>query len=120
MRRRTPQEKKLLSYERDRRNVYGEAPHAARRNIPLRKAERNSSNRHYQNQQLSYIGPTPTEEHADEMESRVYHRAPAEWKKYRDAPLGEVITERLRLRDVMRSNGGREALRTTRRLKSKD
>jgi hypothetical protein len=118
--RRTPQEKKRLSYERDRRNVYGEAPHAARKNVPLRKAERNRSNRHYENQQLSYTGPTPTPELADEMESRVRHRAPAEWKKYRDAPLGEVIARKRHLRDVMRTQGGRGALRTVHHLKPED
>ncbi len=38
MRRRTPQEKKKRpGYERDRRNTYGESPHAARKTIPLNK-----------------------------------------------------------------------------------
>lgn len=35
MREKTPQEKKQLSLQKDRRNVYGEAPHAVRKNIPL-------------------------------------------------------------------------------------
>lgn len=120
MRRRTPQEKKRLSYERDRRNVYGEAPHAARKWIPRRKALRNRADRHQQNQQLSYTGPTPTEEAADELESLVYHRPPNEWEKYRDAPLGEVVAEKRRLREIMRTRGGRGALRIVRRLKTED
>lgn len=34
----TPQEKKILSYSRDRRNVYGENDKASRKSIPLGKA----------------------------------------------------------------------------------
>jgi hypothetical protein len=45
MRERTPQEKKSLSLAKDRRNVYGEAPHGAWKSIPLRKKLRNRANR---------------------------------------------------------------------------
>lgn len=37
-RKRSPQEKKILSYSRDRRNVYGENDKASRTNIPRSKA----------------------------------------------------------------------------------
>jgi hypothetical protein len=115
MRKRTPQEKKKLSYERDRRNVYGAAPHAARKNIPLQKALRNRANRHATNQELAVHGPTPPEELSEELESRVHQKPPKDWKKYPDAPLGEVLTNKSRRRKIMRENGGREALimRTT-------
>ena len=112
MRKRTPQEKKKLSYERDRRNVYGEAPHAARKNIPLQKALRNRANRHLANQELAIQGPTPPEEISEELESRVHQKAPKDWKKYPDAPLGEVLAKKSRSRKIMRENGGREALIT--------
>jgi len=115
--RRTPQEKKKLSYERDRRNVYGEAPHAARKSIPLRKALRNRANRHYQNQQLSYLGPTPDEALSDELGSLTRHRVAQYWQKYPDAPLGEVVGRKSERRAVMREKGGRKALITVRRLK---
>jgi len=52
--------KKELSDKCDRRNVYGETPHAARKNISLRKAMRNRANRHYENQQLAYTGAGPS------------------------------------------------------------
>lgn len=110
MKRRTPQEKKSLSYERDRRNCYGNAPHAARKAIPLRKALRNRANRHRQNQPLKYVGPMPDVALADEIESLLYHRPPCEWKKYPDAPLSEVIAKKLSDREVMRTQGGRMAL----------
>ena len=37
MTKKTPQEKKRLSYERDRRNAYGENDKGSRKSIPLRK-----------------------------------------------------------------------------------
>jgi hypothetical protein len=112
LRKRTPQEKKQLSYKRDRRNVYGEAPHAARKNIPLRKALRNRANRHAENEAVAYLGPTPSDDVADEIESGVHHRAPQGWEKYRDAPLGQVVANKARKRKIMREHGGREALRS--------
>jgi hypothetical protein len=110
MRKRTPQEKKELTYKRDRRNVYGEAPHAARKNISWRKALRNRANRHLANQNLAYQGPAPDEASADELESRSEHYAPKVWDKHPDAPLGEVIADKSRKRKTMREHGGREAL----------
>jgi hypothetical protein len=112
MKKRTPQEKKMLSYKRDRRNVYGEAPHAARKGIPLRKALRNRANRHSANHEINYQGPAPEVDLADDLESRIYHRAPQEWEKHPDAPLGEVVAKKSRHRAIMREHGGREALIT--------
>ena len=120
MKPRTPQEKKTLSYERDRRNVYGEAPHGARKNIPLRKALRNRANRHYENQQVGYKGPAPDDDLADELESSIYRRVPQEWEKYPDAPLGEVIAKKSKKRAIMRKHGGRKALVTRTPLKSEE
>jgi hypothetical protein len=109
MKQRTPQEKKGLSYERDRRNCYGESPHAARKSIPLRKALRNRAN---QNQQLSITGHSVNEEMADQLESQMHHRAPVNWKKFPDAPLKEVLTRKHEEREIMRTQGGRRALIT--------
>ena len=119
MKKRTPQEKKQLSYERDCRNVYGEAPHAARKNVPLRKALRNRANRHYANQQLAYEGIGLNEDLADQIESRIKHKAAVEWEKYPDAPLGKVIADKSRKRAIMREHGGREALITRIHLATK-
>ena len=110
MKKLTPQEKKALSYARDRRNVYGEAPHAARKSIPLRKAKRNRANRHYADQQLAYPGTGFDEALADEVESRMKHKVPNDWGKYPDAALREVIAKKSRERAAMRTYGGRSAL----------
>jgi hypothetical protein len=112
MTKRSPQEKKRLSYARDRRNIYGEAPHAARKNIPLRKASRNRANRRYANQQLMYEGVCFDEELADAIESRVRQKAPHEWEKYPDAPLGEVVARKSRNRAIMQEHEGRKAIKT--------
>jgi len=114
MKKLTPQEKKELSYERDRRNVYGNAPHAARKWIPLRKAMRNRANRHSQNQQIKLQGPAPDQDRADDLESQLHQRAPKEWEKYPDAPLREVVVKKSTDRDVMQKHGGRKALRSIR------
>ena len=111
MKKRTPQEKKALSYARDRRNVYGEAPHASRKGIPLRKAKRNRANRHYADQQLAYPGTEFDEALADAVESRMKHRAPHFWGKYPDAPLSEVIRRKSGDRAAMRTYGGSDALK---------
>jgi hypothetical protein len=108
---RTPQEKKELSYARDRRNCYGESRHAARISIPLRKTKCNRANRRYQNQQLSLPPQAIDQDLADAVELHVYHRAPTEWKKLPDAPLKEIITWKLKAREEMQAAGGRRALR---------
>ena len=120
MKKRTPQEKKKLSYERDRRNVYGRSPHASRKAIPLHKALRNRANRHNENQQVDYQGPVPDEDLGDQLESLLPKRAPKEWEKYPDAPLGEVVAKKSKDRAVMRKHGGRMALRTIRTPKPEE
>ena len=107
--RKTPQEKKRLSYTKDRRNCYGESPHGARRSIPLNKALRNRANRRYQDQQLSGLGGEPDEQRYDEAESRMRHRAPKRWNKYPDAPLLQVVQGNLEDRARMDACGGRRA-----------
>ncbi len=48
--RQSPQEKKQLSYEQDRRNVYGENDKSSRKAIPFRKRAVNKANRHADHQ----------------------------------------------------------------------
>ena len=105
----SPQEKKRLSYERDRRNCYGESPHGARTSIPRQKALRNRANRRSQNHPLEAITGTTTPEFVEEVESRIKHRAPRRWTKSPDAPLGSVVAGKLEDREVMRARGGRRA-----------
>jgi len=91
MRQRTPQEKKTLSLEKDRRNVYGEAPHGARKIIPLRKKLRNRANRHQQEPPLPSAPIAFDADHAYEIESAMRAKALKRWVKSPDLPLSEVI-----------------------------
>jgi hypothetical protein len=98
MRRRTPQEKKQLSLTKDRRNVYGEAPHGARKSIPKRKRLRNRANRHSQDAPLRDAPKQLNVDEADNIECAVYSKTPKQWGKSPDAPLGEVAAAKLSYR----------------------
>ena len=93
---RTPREKKRLSYERDRRNTYGESPHSSRKSIPRRKAFRNRANRHRQELALRRPPAQPDEYQADRIEAHMFHYAPKVWKKVPDKPLGVTVARSLR------------------------
>jgi hypothetical protein len=94
MRPRTPAEKKRLSLEKDRRNVYGEAPHGARKNIPLRKKLRNRANRHLQESQLPSVPVEMDLDEAEQIQSAMFAKAPVVWDKTPDAPLKEVLARK--------------------------
>jgi hypothetical protein len=90
----TPQEKKRLSYAKDRRNTYGENSKASRKGIPLAKARANRADRHAQDKLLSdAVGAAGPDDLAN-AELRVRTVKPREWKKSPDEPLGEVLARR--------------------------
>ena len=106
---RTPQEKKRLSYEKDRRNTYGESPHGARNSIPQRKAFRNRANRRRQDLALRQLPARVDEDLAERIESGMFHYAPRFWKKCPDGPLGVVVERKLERRRRIQEAGGRRA-----------
>lgn len=110
MRRRTPQEKKNLSLKKDRRNTYGESPHGARKSIPLQKRLRNRSNRHRQDSQLPTLPGQMDVDEADSVESAILSKAPRQWQKVPDSPLGEIITRKQRRREQSRGRKSRSKL----------
>jgi hypothetical protein len=91
MARRTPQEKKRLSLEKDRRNAYGESPHGARKAIPFRKKLRNRANRHQQESALPSAPAPLAEVEAAEIETSIKRKAPKKWRKVPDAALANII-----------------------------
>jgi len=64
----------------------------------LRKVLVNRANRHLANQQLAYEAIGVDDNVADEIESRVKHKPPKEWRKYPDRPLGEVVARKIERR----------------------
>jgi hypothetical protein len=95
MGRKSPQEKKILSYEKDSRNSYGESDKGARKRIPRRKTWVNRTMRHAVTQVL---GPA---KHAkpdaiDNVDTTAIRRKP--WKKGADLPLVHVVESSLKQR----------------------
>lgn len=74
--------------------MYGEVPHAARKNIPLRKKLLNRANRHIQEAKLPSTAVQLDQDEADEIESSMRAKAPQVWAKCPDVPLGEVLVNK--------------------------
>ncbi|WP_344934379.1 hypothetical protein [Sphaerisporangium flaviroseum] len=91
MKRRTPQEKKLLSYAKDRRNDYGENDKSSRKSIPRNKKAPHHANRHRVTQVLEAAKGTVDEVAEGAVEERLLRKRPKSWQKYRDAPLGDIV-----------------------------
>ena len=96
----TPQQKKRLSYARDRRNTYGENNKASRRLIPLAKALDIRSERRTQDQVLARALQRQAQapEQLDAIENDVRATRLRSWRKSPDSPLGEVLARKARWR----------------------
>ena len=100
---RSPQEKKALSYAKDRRNDFGENDKSSRRNIRRNKRTPNRSDRHRAHQILTgATGPTTVDDVVERAETRLSAKKSMwmtkRWRKWRDAALGEFVENRLRRR----------------------
>src|SRR2546423_12434510 len=95
--RRSPQEKKALSYARDRRNDFGSNEKAARRSIPRRKRAARHAERtreHLALRQIRGIVGTAMAQ-ADRADARLAARRPGPWRKWPGAPPGEAVARKL-------------------------
>ncbi|MFC4930734.1 hypothetical protein [Massilia sp. GCM10023247] len=90
----TPQEKKRLSYEKDRRNTYGENSKASRKGIPLAKARANRAERHKQDHVLATAVGVEDNDALAAVENLVRNTEPRYWRKSPDTPLGQVLDRR--------------------------
>jgi len=105
VRKRTPQEKKQLSYERDRRDAYGESDKGSRKAIPRRKREAVRAYRRATKEPLSMKRSTIDRDAAEAVELRVLGVRRRGWRKFPDIPLGEYIK---RQEAARRSRAGRK------------
>jgi hypothetical protein len=97
--RRSPQEKKALSYARDRRNDYGENDKSSRKNIPRSKRFGHRTNRRRENEILGQAaGGVADADIAERAETTLLGRRRITFRKCGDASLGEVIVRHLRRR----------------------
>jgi hypothetical protein len=105
----SPQEKKHLSYLRDRRNDYGENDKASRKAIPLRKRLTARAFRRVSNHLLSKDRLKVTEAEAEDVEGKILvakRKSQHQWKKVSDVPLGEYLARKRERRARRVPNGG--------------
>ena len=95
MTRKTPQEKKALSYAKDRRNIYGESDKGSRVSIRQNKTFPTRAFRKNINDVLqSAVGAVDLEK-AEAVDVKVGGIKRRKWKKFADAPLGKIVRGQL-------------------------
>src|ERR1700738_4359268 len=99
MKRLSPQQKKRLSYLRDRRNDYGENDKASRKAIPMRKRWIARSYRRETNQQIPKNALVGEVEDVAEAEEEVLSVRRKSWKKRPDVPLGKYLARKSERRE---------------------
>ncbi|MDE2140808.1 MAG: hypothetical protein KGL74_03670 [Elusimicrobia bacterium] len=107
----TPQQKKVLSYKRDRRNAYGQNAKASRKAIPLRKASARRAYRHAANQTLKEAVFAVDAEQADTVQAEVASVVDVPFRKFRDIPLGKHVEYHLKRRERLAVDSGEKARR---------
>jgi hypothetical protein len=96
----SPQEKKLLSYKKDRRNTYGERGSHSRHAIENHKNRDRRAFRRKVNQVLAVVeNEIGNEPKTLGAEVNAVHRR--NWKKCADQPLGKVVKWKLERRQRM-------------------
>jgi hypothetical protein len=94
-RRRSPREKKELSYRKDRRNGYGENDKSSRRAIARNKRIGHRADRHRGRQGLAGALGRVDEHAATRAERRVSDGSRRRWRKSPDIRLGEHVEAQL-------------------------
>src|SRR5690349_15957895 len=97
---RSPQGKKALSYAKDRRNDYGENDKSSRKSIRRNKRAPNRADRHREHQTLAAAkGVKIVDDVIEHVEVKLLAKKSMwltkRWRKYRDAPLADVVEDRL-------------------------
>ncbi|GAA0972364.1 hypothetical protein GCM10009551_000650 [Nocardiopsis tropica] len=108
-RRRSPQEKKALSYARDRRNDYGENDKSSRRNIPLSKRIARRADRRIAATALAAGRGGADADSGAAAQERAERRRPGVWRKWPDGPLGVHVECGLERRARAEGGKGRNA-----------
>ncbi|MEV4142503.1 hypothetical protein AB0J40_02485 [Amycolatopsis sp. NPDC049691] len=118
MGRKTPPEKKRLSYLKDRRDAYGENDKSSRKNLARSKAFARRSNRARESLALRAATGAPDEIRAEAAELRLLGKRRRVKRKWPDIPLAEYVewkVERRAERENGRAGRLEEALGRVRR-----
>ena len=114
--RKSPQEKKALSYAKDRRNAYGESDKASRRAIPRHKANVNRANRRAASTLLVGAVGSVDVERADTVATVLAGRRPKRWRKWPDRRLDEHVAHVQKRRATFQRMHGRLVQQSAERL----
>lgn len=112
--RRSPREKKALSYARDRRYQYGENDKSARRSIPRAKRRAARADRRTRTTALASARGAADAEAGAAAQERSERRRPRVWRKWPDAPLAAHVESVLARRTGLEGGRGRNAERLSR------
>ncbi|MFD0273573.1 hypothetical protein ACFVHB_06600 [Kitasatospora sp. NPDC127111] len=115
MARRTPQEKKRLSYLRDRRNDYGENDKSSRKNVP--RSRRASHHEVRRAEQLALRKLTLYRGAVDESEVRFGRPRTGSWRKWADSRLADVVIHHLERRVERGGTAGSQAAARIERIR---
>lgn len=116
-RRRSPQEKKNLSYRKDRRNNYGENDKSSRKNIARNKRHQVRVPRRRATEALAVTRGGLDLESGAEAQDRIEGRRPTElhvWTKWRDDTLAQDVLWKLGARVGVEGENGANARRLER------
>lgn len=116
-RRRSPQEKKLLSYEKDRRNNYGENDKSSRKNIARNKRRQVRVPRRRASEALAVTRGGLDLDSCAQAQERIEGRGPTErhvWSKWPDATLAQNVLWKLSDRVKAEGEDGANARRLER------
>jgi hypothetical protein len=109
VKRRSPQEKKELSYARDGRNAQGENDKASRKGIRRRKSQRARATRRLANQQLPKNVDEVLVEQAEDIDRAIgTAKHKYNWRKKPDIPLRDWVARQQRRRN-WRAQAGRRS-----------
>ncbi|MGV7735090.1 hypothetical protein PJI18_09910 [Mycobacterium kansasii] len=98
--RRSPQEKKRLSYDKDRRSRYGESDKGSRKAVPLHKRKVNRANRHRDRQTLLGSTGVRQPDTEDTTDDRLHGKKRKTWRKWPGPTLREAVESSLKGRQV--------------------
>ncbi|GAB4587200.1 hypothetical protein [Nocardia sp. IFM 10818] len=119
--RRSPQEKKALSYTKDRRNDYGENDKSSRKNIRRNKRIPNRADRHREHRVLSKatgsLSTEAGEQAATDLQAKKSMWQTKRWRKWRDTPLSDMVIHKLERRSERNMADPEKAARRIERIR---
>ena len=119
MKRKSPQQKKRLSYLKDSRNTYGENSKSSRKSIRHHKRHVVRANRRQHEQATSQVTGAPDLDALEAAEIDALGHREKRWAKFADEPLGEVVQHKLRRRQKLGIDQPQDVIKKIRRIRQR-